>query len=145
MQVLRSTIVVAFAGSVFVACGGDSPTDTGGNGGGTTREILTNPAFGANIQEIFNRRGCTSASCHGTSAQGGLTLSIGSAYADLVNVDATADPSKKRVTPNDAVNSYLVMKVEGRAGDRMPLGLGALDNIDITNIRNWIDTGAPNN
>ena len=146
MQVLRWTMAVALGGSVLVACGGDSPTDTGGNiGGGNMREILTSPKFGANIQEIFNRRDCTSSNCHGTSAQGGLTLTGGSSHADLVDVDATGDPSKKRVAPNDAQNSYLVMKLEGRAGDRMPLGLGTLDNVDITNIRNWIDTGAPNN
>lgn len=151
IKALRSAMALVFAGSVLVACGGDSPTDAGSNdsGGNTsgenTREILTNPAFGANIQEIFSRRGCASANCHGTSALGSLTLTSGSSYTSLVNIDATGDPSKKRVTPNDAQNSYLVMKVEGRAGDRMPLGLGTLDNIDIANIRNWIDTGAPNN
>ena len=139
-------VAVVFAGSMFVGCGGDSPTGTGSdNSGGNTRQILTSPTFGANIQEIFERRGCTAANCHGTSAEGGLTLTSGSSYSNLVNIDATTDPSKKRVAPNDADNSYLVMKVEGRAGARMPLGLGALDNIDIANIRNWIDTGAPNN
>jgi hypothetical protein len=54
-----------------------------------------------------------------------------------------------RVIPYDAANSYLVKKLEGTQGsgngERMPLMLSPLDNIDITNIKNWINAGAPNN
>ncbi|HBD99465.1 MAG TPA: hypothetical protein DC060_14865 [Gemmatimonadetes bacterium] len=52
-----------------------------------------------------------------------------------------------RVIANDATNSYLVKKLEGTAsaGSRMPIGGSALDNTDLTNIKNWINTGAPNN
>jgi|TARA_B100001167_G_scaffold127020_1_gene79375 hypothetical protein len=53
------------------------------------------------------------------------------------------------VIPNDAQNSYLVKKLENRQGsgngNRMPIGGSALDNVDLTNIKNWINTGAPNN
>ena len=51
------------------------------------------------------------------------------------------------VIASDAANSYLVMKLEGTAGAgaRMPLGGAALDNIDMTNIKNWINQGAKNN
>ncbi len=54
-----------------------------------------------------------------------------------------------RVIANDATNSYLLKKLEGTQGSgngqRMPLGSSALDNTDLTNIKNWINTGAPNN
>jgi hypothetical protein len=50
------------------------------------------------------------------------------------------------VIENDAVNSYLVKKLEGTgSGSRMPIGGSALGNIDLTNIKNWINTGAANN
>jgi hypothetical protein len=95
------------------------------------------------VNSLFIAKGCTAGSCHG-GGQGGMTLPGVAAddYAAIVNVPATADPSFFRVKPNDAVNSYLVMKVEGRAGNRMPLG-APLSADEITIIRNWIDAGAP--
>ena len=108
---------------------------------------LSNPAFAANIQEIFDRRGCSASSCHGAALSANMDLRSGAAFASIVNVAAFSDGAFQRVTPNDAQNSYLVMKLEGRqtVGDRMPLDGAVLDNIDITNIRNWINTGALNN
>ena len=139
---------------VFVAaCGGsDTPTDPGGDGGdggggsGTPRVLKANPAFGADIQEIFERRGCTASGCHGSAQSAGLDLRNGSSYGSLVNVQATSE-AIIRVIPNDAQGSYLVIKLEGRqtVGERMPRGGTPLDAIDLGNIRNWIDTGAPNN
>jgi hypothetical protein len=144
----------ALASAVFlVACGGDSGTDPsgggsggGGGGGGDSRVILSDPSFGTNIQEIFERRGCAGSACHGAARQAGMDLRAGSSYANLVNVQATSE-AKIRVIPNDAQNSYIVIKLEGRqsVGERMPRGATALDNIDLTNIRNWIDRGAANN
>jgi hypothetical protein len=47
----------------------------------------------------------------------------------------------------DPDDSYLVKKLEGRqsVGARMPLNGAALDNTDLSNIRNWISQGAKNN
>ena len=55
--------------------------------------------------------------------------------------------SRSRAIPGDAANSYLVIKLEGTqsVGSRMPIGGSALDNIDLTNIKNWINNGAENN
>ncbi len=138
-----------FAVTLLAACGG-TPTDGGrsgnGNGNGNTRVIKANPSFAVDIQEIFFRRGCTTGQCHGVSMEGGLGLASASAsFLDLVNVTAVGDPTAVRVKPKDAVNSYLVRKLEGTAGTRMPQGLGALDNIDMTNIKNWINADALNN
>ena len=150
-QVFLSFLLCSF----LAACGGsDSPTaPTGGgntgNTGGDTRTIKVNPAFGADIVEIFSRRGCASGSCHGGGA-GGLTLTSSSStsFGNLVGV-ASPTSGEIRVIANDATNSYLLKKLEGTQGSgngqRMPLGSSALDNTDLTNIKNWINTGAPNN
>ncbi len=133
------------------ACGGGNPTgpnDGNGNGNGNndTRVIKAAPSFANDIQEIFNRRGCTASSCHGSAMSVGLDLRAGSSYAKLVNVEATQEPII-RVIPGNADQSYQVIKLEGRqsVGARMPFGGAALDNIDLTNIKNWINQNAVNN
>lgn len=75
-----------------------------------------------------------------------LTGNASANHATLVGVASTSEPNFKRVVPNDATNSYLVIKLEGRqsVGERMPLGGASLDNIALMNMRNWINTGALN-
>ncbi len=149
-QIFFSLLVTGF----LAACGGsDSPTDPIGggdgnnNGGdsGTPRTIKASPSFAQDIQEILTRKGCTASGCHGGGA-GGLTMG-GSAAANhgaLVGVQSST--GAVYVVANDAANSYIVKKLEGTgSGSRMPLGGTALDNIDLTNIKNWINTGAANN
>jgi len=125
------------------ACGGDSPSDPGGE---DPRVIKASPSFSADVMEIFVRTGCTSSGCHGSVALGGLDLRPGSAYASLVGVPARAE-SIQRVIPGNAQGSYLVIRVEGRqaVGSRMPLGGMPLDQIDLANLRNWIQRGALDN
>ena len=148
-RLLTRSLAVAAALSL-AACGdsGTGPDDNPGNGGGggTTRIIVADPSFGSVIQEIFTRKGCSASSCHGSSQQAGMDLRSGSAYANLVNVIATQS-SVARVIPGNANDSYIIVKVEGRqtVGQRMPLGGAALDNIDLTNLKNWINQGAKNN
>jgi hypothetical protein len=146
---LRKPLTLALAAAAalsLAACGdgGTGPNDNGG--GGDTRTIVADPSFGTVIQEIFNRRGCNSGSCHGSSQQAGLDLRTGSSHANLVNVLATQSGTM-RVIPGNANDSYLIVKVEGRqtVGQRMPVGGAALDNIDLTNLKNWINQGAQNN
>ena len=95
---------------------------------------------------IFNRKGCASGSCHGSGQAAGLDLRTGNSYAALVDVTAT-QVAFPRVIPGDADGSYLIVKVEGRQtiGQRMPIGGSPLDNIDLTNLKNWINQGAKNN
>jgi hypothetical protein len=151
MRHIRSSAVIALS-VLSVACGGDGPTspsaDGGGDtGGGTPRTILAEPSFATNINEILQRRGCATSGCHGSGAGGlRLTSTASDNYAALVGVAAIGEDFDY-VVPNDATNSYLVIKIENRqsVGQRMPLGSSELDNIDQTNIRNWINNGAPNN
>ena len=153
MKILHQVLSPVLICVVLAACSAsDSPTDPGGDGGGgpsDTRTIKANPSFANDITEIFTRRGCAGSSCHGIGV-GGLTISTsGSAnHARLVNVTSPMS-GEVYVIPNDAQNSYLVKKLENRQGSgngsRMPVGGSALDNVDLTNIKNWINTGAQNN
>lgn len=149
-RTFAAALVILITPVFLTACGGDGGTDPGTDGDGNVdppaRTIKENPSFAADVQEIFDRTGCSSSSCHGAGQAAGLDLRAANSYADLVNVGATNEPLI-RVIPNDAQNSYLVIKIEGRqsVGSRMPIGGGALDNVDVANIRNWINTGALNN
>lgn len=124
-------------------CGGDSSTPTQPE---TPTPVKDDPSFSQDIQTIFSSS-CALSGCHNSTASAELNLSQGQAYANLVNVDSTQDPSKKRVLPNDAENSYLVIKIEGRqsVGGRMPLNRTPLSSNQIQNIKNWINKGAKNN
>lgn len=108
-------------------------------------QVKENPSFADDIQPIFTAS-CASSSCHGGAAQGGLVLTSGQSYNNIVNVDSTQDPAKKRILPGDAANSYLVIKIENRQsiGTRMPPS-GSLASNSIQNIRNWVTRGANNN
>ncbi len=121
----------------------DSPTSSNGDNG---RVVKNDPSLSNDIQEIFQRRGCTGGSCHGAAVSAGLDLRPDSAYTHLVNVDATSE-NEVRVVPGDAENSYLVIKLEGRqnVGQRMPAIGAPLDSIDLQNIKNWINQGAKDN
>jgi hypothetical protein len=145
-----ATSVLIAAVVLLAACGGgDGPTDPGGDpggGNGDTRSIKDDPSFANDVWEVFNRRGCAASSCHGGGA-GGLTLTSASgAYTALVNVTSAAS-GEVLVIPSNADDSYLVKKLEGRqsVGARMPLGGSSLDNIDLSNVKNWINQGAKNN
>jgi hypothetical protein len=132
-------------GSVFLyQCGSDSNPNSPSTPEPETP--IENPSLSQDIQSIFNSS-CAVSGCHNSAAEAGLNLSQGVAYSNLVNVDSTQVPNKKRVLPNDAQNSYLVEKIEGRqsVGSRMPLNRSTLNSTQIQNIRNWINQGAQDN
>jgi len=112
----------------------------------TSDQPKANPSFQNDIQPIFNSS-CAISSCHNATAQAGLDLSAGKAYSTLVNVASTEVPALMRVSPGDATNSYLVMKLENRqtVGGRMPFGGNPLSATQIQNIKNWINNGANGN
>lgn len=147
---VRVLTLTAFLG-IAAACGDDDPMtpDPDPDPDPTPgRTVKANPAFTADVQEIFDRRGCTASQCHGADpGQAGLNLSSGSSYAELVNVASSQDANFTRVVPDTADVSLLYLKVLASppVGAQMPPGGQALDTIDTNNIRNWINTGAPNN
>ena len=134
-------------GLISSACDSWGPTDVDEDDPiSIVRVIKEDPSFRSDIQSIFNTRGCASGACHGVGASAGLVLEEGLAHAFLVNEDATTEPFL-RVDPGNANESYLIIKVEGRqtVGNRMPPSGQPLDNIDLTNLKNWINQGAKNN
>lgn len=139
-------------GSAFASCGGDpNPTALGpGSGDGDppmTRVILQNPSFEQDVQEIFVRTMCADSGCH-RDGQAGLFLRPNDAanYGNIVNVAAENEREYFLVEPFDATNSYMIIRLEDRQRVGVPMPPGSrIDNIDLTNLRNWIDNGAPNN
>jgi len=109
--------------------------------------ILANPVFPTDIQLIFDRN-CTAAGCHGLAMSGRLGLaSAAQSFANLVNVPSfnSSELGLNRVQPFDTLKSYLWLRLSGGTNTlrRMPQGASPLDNIDLTNIMNWINNGAP--
>ena len=115
------------------------------------------PTFTSIQQNIFTaadssgRGACNS--CH-TAAGGrvppaGIDLGSANAHAQLVNVASNAKAGAIRVIPGDPENSYLIHKLEGRAGivgQRMPRGTGPfLTDGQMRVIKRWIELGALNN
>ena len=107
--------------------------------------VQPDPSFYFSIQPIFTQN-CVANGCHNSAARGGLVLLQGPAYVNLVNIPSTQEPSRMRVIPGDAENSYLIIKLEGSQtiGIKMPLGREPLDQVLIQNIINWVNMGARN-
>jgi hypothetical protein len=113
------------------------------------------PTFSSIQHEIFDttdaagRQACTN--CHtnagGRNPSGGLNLVSGVSYNNLVGV-VSPRRGLPRVAPGDPENSYIIHKLEGRAGIggvRMPLTGTPLTDGQILVIKRWIELGAPNN
>jgi hypothetical protein len=114
------------------------------------------PTFSSIQREIFNtadssgRRACVQ--CHtnvGRNPAAGLNLLSSASYTALVGVASPIRAGAIRVIPGDPENSYLVHKLEGRAGaisgSRMPLGGPPfLTEGQILVIKRWIQLGARN-
>lgn len=90
--------------------------------------------------------------CHtggGGGLPGSMNLSSANAsFAALVNVASLQQPALMRVTPGNAEASYIIHKLEGRAGItgvRMPQGGPFLSTAEIDSVKAWINAGATNN
>jgi hypothetical protein len=96
----------------------------------------------ASIQANVFTPACTQ--CHaGAAGPLGLRLDDGASYATLVNQPSVKRHQSGRVAPGNPDASYLIHKLEGTAGARMPLNAPALPAETIAVIRQWITNGAP--
>src|SRR5262249_52528968 len=77
------------------------------------------PSFALVERAIF-KASCTSPSCHGAAAAGGLNLEAGRAYGNLVGVPPVNPAARAtgvlRVMPGHPERSFLLAKLEGRLG-----------------------------
>ncbi|MBN1561092.1 hypothetical protein JW998_12635 [candidate division KSB1 bacterium] len=95
----------------------------------------------ADIQSTIFNAACIA--CHsGSLPSGGLNLSAGAAYGNLVNV-ASNGSALKRVEPFNSDASYLVKVLEGTDAPLMPPG-APLGSAKIDSVKAWIDRGAAN-
>ena len=136
--------------TTLAACGEDPPvapsttptTPTTPTGGGDTLM----PTLSSIQAMVFTP---TCVAHHGAAdEQADLNLEDGMSHAGLVNMASGQIPTLNLVAPNDAENSYLIHKLEGRAGivgDRMPSSAQALTTEQIDVIKGWINDGAQNN
>lgn len=121
---------------------GTTCSDIGVSGAATAAPTVS---FASDIQPIFSTYGCVS--CHsGPAASGGMDISPGLAYGNLVNHVSGGYPPALRVVPFDLVNSVLYAKLSnsGQFGSGMPPG-SSISAADLAKVRAWIQAGAVNN
>jgi len=148
---MRIATTVLLAIICFAAAGCDQKLSTLA---GPTPSL--EPTFSSVQSQIFEstdvagRQACVN--CHtnvGRNPSGGLNLVHGLAYDQIVNVPSARKPGAIRIIPGDPENSYLVQKLEGRAGivgNRMPNGGPPfLTDGQILILKRWIALGAPRN
>jgi hypothetical protein len=114
-------------------------------------EPLPDDSFAAIERRVFARHTCLTPGCHGSApGQGGLLLSAGTGYGELVSVASTADAAVPRVAPGDPEGSMLWRKLAARTlgvgtvpGTPMPIGDPVVGVSELEAIRQWILAGAP--
>lgn len=125
-----------------------SVTDGTGRVGLQERPIRVNRGATTNFNtQIWPMVEAKCSTCHVAPSIGGLDLSNEyAAYANLVNVNSSALPAKKRVKPFDPKNSYLICTLfencDERVGGRMPPGETPLSQAELAGVLRWILTGA---
>jgi hypothetical protein len=113
--------------------------------GGTRSVVQTGPITLSAVQATILTPRCATSGCHSQGGIFGLDLSSGLTYGATVGVSAFEMPGLQRVTPFDATNSYLYMKVAGDPriqGDVMPLSGPPLTTEQLRVIEDWINEGA---
>lgn len=115
-------------------------------------------SYRAVARMIFERDGCTAATCHTTpgpdTPAAGLDLTEQDALADLIDVPARAALLRplSRVTPGDPQTSFLSLKLAAAepgaaglpqgGGGPMPLGRPPLSSDALAALDSWIRAGA---
>lgn len=106
--------------------------------------VLCQVDYSNEIQPIFNTN-CNG--CHIGSTFGGLDLSQGSSFANLVNVSSQNYSPAIRIVPNYPDSSVLYNKITntGMYGGVMPQGSSGLSESEAELIATWINEGANEN
>jgi hypothetical protein len=151
---------IALAALALIACGAGTgegldqngrPLGSAGAGGNLAPPVQGLAPTLDSIQTNVFSVNCAIPGCHGGgTVQFGLRLEPGSSYGNLVNVASPRDPSLIRVVPGNPDASFIIMKLEGKRvdglpllGDRMPDFGPYLPQSTIDVIRQWIADGAP--
>ncbi|HSL88885.1 MAG TPA: hypothetical protein VK870_06270 [Ignavibacteriaceae bacterium] len=133
------SILLAFS-FLITSCSEDSTTEPP-----TTPSNVPMAKLSEIQSKVFNIS-CATANCHASgTAAGGLILSDGQSYNNLINVESILYPGVKRVDEGNSDESLLVQIITGTRIPRMPLNASPLPAGVIDSIAKWIDLGAPNN
>lgn len=131
---LTMTAAMLLFAAVFISC----KDDVVGEGGSPSNVVFpsSNVSYGQHVQPLFNQT-CALPGCHDDGVpQGQLKLTeYGKAVLEIPGI----------VVPGSPDQSTLVLRIEGRVGQRMPLNRNPLNQNQIGGIRTWITEGAQNN
>ena len=134
---MKRMLWVAVPALIAVGCAGSSgPGEFIGGAPSTYRQV----------QDTIFTPSCATNGCHaGNTAPHGLDLTSSQALANLINVDSIELPLYDRISPGDATDSYLFMKVTGDGrieGDPMPAFAPQLGADKLQLLQDWIEQGA---
>jgi hypothetical protein len=131
------------SGGVLAAAIGGKPIEPTAQGPVATHA----PTYSAIYDEVLEPQGCTADRCHG-----GLGLKLANKQAGhtslLNDLGVGGCAGMKFIVPGQPDQSLLYRKVADTmppCGARMPLSLEPLKPEELTQIRTWIEMGAPNN
>ena len=146
---LNKVSILALCCAGLMACdagNGEGLNDNGRPLSEVGASIALSPTLESLQANLFTPN-CAVSGCHtGSSAPLGLSMEAGNTFANLVSKASVQQADKLRIKPGDAINSYLVQKVEGASGitgNRMPRDRARLDQALIDNLKLWINNGAP--
>lgn len=113
---------------------------------GTRSVVQAGPTTLQAVQvSVFTPR-CATSGCHTGGGPFGLDLSNGLTAGNTIGVSSAEVPAYDRITPYDAANSYLYMKISGDPrllGDPMPAPPNALlTPQQVQLVADWINAGA---
>jgi hypothetical protein len=101
-------------------------------------------ALAAEVKTLIDQTCTNTLTCHGSGA-GGMTLTVGNEFTNMINVASTEKPSLMRVAPGDPENSYAYLKLHCESGyvqSCMPLN-SSPDPSAASLFYAWIGAGAP--
>jgi hypothetical protein len=139
------TLLVIICCGFVSACAPGSGEGLDSNGNPVTAGSQSIPlaANFASIQANIFTPNCATSGCHvGTTAPFGLRLDAGNSFTSIFEQTSSEDATATLIVPGDADNSYLVRKIQGNAGSRMPKNLPALSADKIQVMRDWVNNGA---
>ena len=130
-KVIAVGILLGIAG---IACKDDNLGDMG-----SPSNIVFPPdsvSYAQHVQPLFDQT-CALAGCHDAGPH--------ESVLKLTNWGETVLQLPRVVVPGDPGSSTLVFRIQGTAGQRMPLNRNPLNQNQINGIRAWIAEGAQNN
>jgi len=134
MKPLKIVLTLSLLAFVL-SCKDENPTGPEGSPSNIAFPT-SNVSYSQHMQPLFNQA-CAFAGCHdaGTHQSPLKLTSWGDLVIALPGIVVTGQPDQ----------STLVFRIEGRVGQRMPLGTNPLNQNQINGIRTWIAEGARNN